>query len=300
MTEQYRNALPKGFRLSDFEIETVLGAGGFGITYRAHDKGLNRKVALKEYFPRHFAMRGEEGSMVHPVSEDFAEDYDFGLARFGDEAQTLVNFGHPNIVSVQRFFEANGTAYLVMQLVDGKSLFEILSRRMTLPEGEIIEILLALLDGLEQVHEAGFLHRDIKPRNIAIRNDGTPILLDFGAARHALREKGVDLTSIITPGYSPIEQYESDGNQGEWTDIYAMAAVLYRCVTGAKPPGALDRVRRDKFVPASRKARKKYSASFLAVIDAALAMDETTRPQTIAQWRAMFPEHVAPASTGIQ
>ena len=287
MVTEHRHALPKGYKIDDYRIESVLGSGGFGITYCARDLETDRRIAIKEYLPAGVASRDRDDASVHPLSEADREEFEYGLNRFRDEAKTLVNFEHPNIVTAHRFFSANGTAYLVMQLIEGKTLQGILAADKTLTEHEIDEILSPLLDGMEAVHKAGFLHRDIKPGNIVIRLDGAPILIDFGAARPAVSEK--TRTTIVSAGYAPIEQYESHGNQGAWTDIYAMGAVLYRCVTGTKPPMATDRVRGDTLQPAAELAKGAgYGKQLLAAIDRALAVDETARPQSVATWRAMF------------
>jgi hypothetical protein len=281
------NALPAGYQLDDFTIESVLGAGGFGITYLALERTLDRKVAIKEFLPR-MAVRGEDRSSVHPISSGDAEEFEYGLKRFQDEAQTLVGFRHPNIVTGYRYLQANGTAYIVMEYVDGKSLEELLEIGDTLDESEAREILFPLLDGIEAVHAAGFLHRDIKPANIFIQSDGAPVLLDFGAARHALGAHSQSFTGIVTPGFAPFEQYATRGNQGPWTDIYALGATLYRAITGAKPPEATDRIEQDDYVPVAMAAPPGFSAGFLHAIDEALLMRAAERPQSVADWRAMF------------
>ncbi|HEY7610130.1 MAG TPA: protein kinase [Alphaproteobacteria bacterium] len=288
MTEEMRHALPKGYEIEGYRMEKVLGAGGFGITYLAHEISINRKVAIKEYLPNGIAARGRDDVSVHPLSSSDRENFQWGLERFRKEAQTLVTFHHSNIVTVYRYFEANGTAFLVMAYEDGESLAKILERAGTLTEEEINDILVPLLSGLEHVHKAGFLHRDIKPGNIYIRRDGSPVLLDFGAARQALGGRSQSLTSIVSAGYAPFEQYTTRGNQGPWTDIYAFGGVLYRATTGDRPPDSPDRIRDDPYVPAVKAAAGKYSETLLAAIDAALEVDEAHRPQNVAEWRALF------------
>ncbi|MCZ6862863.1 MAG: protein kinase [Alphaproteobacteria bacterium] len=288
--------MPKGYKLDEYTIEHVLGAGSFGITYLALEEKLGRRVAIKEYLPASLAMRGTDGSSVHPVSGEDKDDYDYGFLSFRDEARTLVKFHHVNIVTVHRFLEANNTAYLVMQYVQGESLYNILKRDKRLPEHELLEVFLPLLDGLDKVHEAGFLHRDIKPGNIFIQADGTPVLLDFGAARQALGEKSQSMTNMATPGYAPFEQYASKGRQGAWTDLYAMGATLYRAVTGAKPTNAPDRIASEDFVPAVKAGKGRYSMEFLEAIDWALRMNTSERPQNVAAWQAVLSQVAAEAN----
>jgi tetratricopeptide (TPR) repeat protein len=295
MTEEMRHALPRGYEIEGYQIEKVLGAGGFGITYLAHEIAINRKVAIKEYLPSGIAARGRDDVSVHPISSGDRENFTWGLERFRQEAKTLVTFRHSNIVTVYRYFEANGTAFLVMAYEDGESLARILERAGTLSESEINEILAPLLSGLEHVHAAGFLHRDIKPGNIYIRRDGSPVLLDFGAARQALGGRSQSLTSIVSAGYAPFEQYTTRGRQGPWTDIYAFGGVLYRAVTGERPPDSPDRIRNDPYVPAIRAAAGKYSETLLRAIDAALEVDEEKRPQSVADWRALLEGQEPPA-----
>ncbi len=288
MAIEHRNALAKGYEFLGYRIESVLGHGGFGITYKATEIETGGRVAIKEYLPAGFATRDAEDSSVHPARPDDREDFDWGLERFGQEAQTLVSFHHPNIVAVHRFFEANNTAYLVMEYERGDSLAAILARDNTLPENEIREFLTPLLDGLSRVHKAGFMHRDIKPENIFIRTDGTPVLLDFGSARQAVGVRSHSLTSIVSSGYAPFEQYTAAGNQGPWTDIYALGATLYRAVTGKKPPEATARMSKDALVTAREAAAGKYGPELLGAIDAALTIDERDRPQDVAAFRAIL------------
>ena len=275
-------ALPSGFQLGEYRIERYLGSGGFGITYSAIDENLDQRVAIKEYLPKGLAMRGADGRVTVVTSEEEA-DFRWGLERFLDEARALARFDHPNIVGVKRFIEAHGTGYIVMEYVDGEPLSELLKRKSTLTEVEIREHVLPVAGGLGEVHAAGLLHRDIKPGNIVIRADGVPVLIDFGSARHETSAKSRSLTAVITPGYAPLEQYSSSiGDQRPTTDIYALGAVLYRCVTGDSPPDATDRALKDRLTPVAEAVGDVYSAVLLTAIDAALRMNPDERPRDIA------------------
>ena len=283
----YRNALPLGSTLLEYRLESVLGSGGFGMTYLAYDTNLELKVAIKEYLPVELAVRAVDGCIV-PVSTGTEYNYKWGLDRFLQEARLLAKFSHPNIVTVGRYFEANGTAYMVMNYESGVSLSQML-RRIPEPDEELLlRILMPLLDGLHAVHMAGFLHRDIKPSNIFIRDTGVPVLLDFGAARLAIGSSTHTITSILTPGYAPLEQYSKDGNQGPWTDIYSLAAVFYRAVVGDNPPDVVTRLKNDSVFAALIGARVRFSTGFLHAINRGLEVDEKKRPQSVPEWKAMF------------
>jgi len=275
------NALPAGYALQEYRIEKVLGVGGFGLTYLALDANLNLRVALKEYLPGDIALRAADQS-ISPRSTETAETFGWGKQRFLDESRTVASFRHPNIVRVMRFFEANGTAYMVMEFVEGAALGDWVKTRRPLAEAQLAALAGPLLDGLEVVHKSGFLHRDVKPGNIYVRDDGTPVLLDFGAAR----QKASELTSVVSPGYAPFEQYHSQGKQGPWSDLYALAGVLYWMVTGLMPQEAPSRIRADHMSPATQVGDKsRYRLEFLAAIDWALTPYEDQRPQTVAEWR---------------
>jgi len=274
-------ALPAGHAVLEYRIDKLLGVGGFGLTYLATDANLNLRVALKEYLPGDIALRGADQSIT-PSTPDAADDFDWGKRRFLDESRTLASFRHPNIVRVMRFFEANGSAYMVMEYVEGDALPEWIKPRRPLDQAQIAALAGPLLDGLEVVHSAGYMHRDIKPGNIYIRNDGSPVLLDFGSAR----QKNQELTAIVTPGYAPFEQYHSQGKKGAWSDLYALAGVLYWMITGNRPLDAAARVREDSMASAVQAAeRHRYAPVFLAAIDWALSPHEDSRPQSAGEWR---------------
>ena len=280
----YLHALPSGYRIEEYELVRVLGSGGFGITYLGYDHHLDKAVAIKEYLPNDLAVRTDIKSVLPKSTQDQA-DYEWGLERFLSEAQTLARFDHRHIIKVHRFFRVHGTGYIVMEYAEGETLSDLLQRKGTLTEAELKQLLLPILDGLETVHEADFLHRDIKPSNIVIRDDGSPVLIDFGSARQAVAGKSRSVTAIVTPGFAPIEQYSANGRQGPWTDIYALGAVCYRCLTGEAPNDVTERLREDPLVPASKRCKGKASKAFLEAIGRALRVDEGERPKTIAAWR---------------
>ncbi len=286
-------ALPVGYALHEYTIEAVLGCGGFGITYLARDNNLQCQVAIKEYLPNDLAVR-TEGQTVCARTESDTHGYRVGLDRFLAESRVLASFRHPNIVRVMRFFEANNTAYMVMDYEKGEPLREWIRQRVTVDEAQLLKMILPLLDGLEVVHRAGVLHRDIKPANIYVREeDGSLVLLDFGAARYASTGDSRSLTSIVTPGYAPFEQYHTHGAQGPWSDLYAFGGVLYWLVTGDKPLEAPSRVRSDTMPRASERAKGRYSERLLGAIDWALTPDEADRPMSVSQFRAVLTGEVA-------
>lgn len=277
-------ALPNGYELQEYRIESTLGVGGFGLTYLATDTNLNVKVALKEYLPGDLAQRAPNNS-ISPKSDDAVETFKWGLERFLDESRTLASFKHANIVRVMRFFQANTTAYMVMEFVAGDQLSDWVKPRRPIDETSLRGMLLPLLDGLGVVHKSGFLHRDIKPGNIFMRGDGSPVLLDFGSARAT----GGELTAIVTPGYAPLEQYHTTGNQGPWSDIYALGGVLYWMVTGNKPVDAAARIRNDPMPPAAKVGdRNRYSDALLTSIDWMLMPGEDQRPQSVDEVKAVL------------
>ncbi|NDH61012.1 MAG: hypothetical protein EBY18_05005 [Alphaproteobacteria bacterium] len=288
-------ALRSGQTIGRYEIVSVLGQGGFGITYRARDIQLGREVAIKEYLPSALAVR-QDGATVLPRTTKMADDFGWGRDRFVTEGRTMATLHHvPAIVKVFDFLEANGTAYIVMELLSGETLEDRLKRQGTLTPDEVDRILWPLLDGLEQVHAAGFLHRDIKPANILLNAQGDPTLIDFGAAREAMVGRTSAMTAIFTPGYAAAEQMTS-AKQGPWTDIYGLAATLYHAIAGKTPPSAFDRMLDDGYEPLARLAPKGFPSGLLAGIDAGLAVAARDRPQSIAGWRPILGMTAAPAA----
>ena len=270
-----------------------LGHGGFGTTYIARDQVLGIKLAIKEYLPQDCASRAPGSNMVVPFSGDGAKRFADGLESFLQEARTLARFdGSPNIVGVRDFFTENGTAYLVMNYLEGITLKQYLVRSggKPVPFEKMLGILLPVMDALRTVHAAGLLHRDVSPDNIFLTTSGQVTLIDFGAARQSmnLNVQNVQQQSvsvILKPGYAPEEQYRSHGRQGPWTDIYALGATMYRTLTGRIPPEALDRLENDTLVPPS-KLGIRIPAYAEAAILRAMAVHAENRFQTVDEFRA--------------
>ena len=282
-----------------FLIGRVLGKpGGFGITYLAFDYGRITRVALKEYLPRDLAVRAADGSTILPQSQEEGDLFRYGLGQFMNEARTLAQLDHPNIVRVRQFLGANNTAYLVMDYYRGVSLAEYLSAQSDgrVPERTALALMQPVLDGLRAVHARGFLHRDIKPANIYLakieRGGVNPILLDFGAARTAIGERSRSLSVVVSDGYAPFEQYHRRGRQGPPTDIYAAGAVLYRMLAGTTPPAAPERIDHDTLRPAERFG---VSAAVSRAIEHALQVDAAQRPQTVQEFQQALTGALAPA-----
>lgn len=281
-------ALPVGFRLFEYRIDGVLGQGGFGIAYKATDVNLNAKVVIKEYLPEDFAYRAIDRSVCARDDQD-QDFYQTGLESFLVEARTLATFRHPHIVRVARFFEAHRTAYMVLEYERGESLKSWRRKHESIPEAVMVSLFAPLFSGLAVVHRSGFLHRDIKPDNIYVRDeDGSLVLLDFGAARQTASEKA-ETGAVVTPGYAAIEQYAGGGRQGPWTDIYSLGATLFWLVTGKKPLEAPSRLQDPDPQPsAALLGGGRYSEEFLGAIDWALKLHPSERPQDIDEFRSML------------
>ncbi|MEO1610224.1 MAG: protein kinase [Pseudomonadota bacterium] len=280
-------SLPIGTVLAgDYRIEQLLGAGGFGVTYLAYELAVDRYVTIKEYFPTDFVSRNHKGVVIARSQAD-VEDYQWGLDRFIVEAKALGRFDHHNIVRLYRYFRANETAYMVLHFEEGQSLKEWLKSLGRAPrQQELDQLVSPLLDALEVIHGADFLHRDIAPDNVIVRADHTPVLIDFGSARGEIATHSRTLSALIKPGYSPYEQYAETGKkQGPWTDIYAFAGTLYFAVTGKRPTDAPSRLLKDELQPAEQIAIGAFRKKFLRAIDKGLRLDMDQRPKSIAAWR---------------
>lgn len=288
-------ALPPDTRLNQFIVDSVLGSGGFGITYRAVEQFTDRYVAIKEYMPSSIAGRDPSSRAVRPLRSGDSEDFRWGLGRFREEAKVLVRLRHISVVHVLTYFEANDTGYLVMEYHEGISLGEKLKWNLSLSEDELLEIVEPLISGIEEVHLRGFLHRDIKPDNILIRKDGIPVLLDFGSARQALVQHSQGLTAVVTLGYAPPEQYERNAKQGPWTDIYALGALMYHCILGEKPAPANERLwalhhrNSDPLDASVERLRRVASSKIVNAILRSLQLKSEDRPQSIAEFATLLP-----------
>jgi len=283
-------ALPKGSYLEEYVIEKELGAGAFGVTYLATDTNLDKQVVIKEYLPNEIAIR-QDSVTIMPKSKGDQENFEYGLDSFSKEAQVLAKFNHPNIVKVSRLFHKNGTAYFVMDYEEGEDLQDYIKRHNSFSEEEILSIIMPILDGLRDVHAADFLHRDIKPGNIYIRKNASPMLIDFGASRMAMGIKSKSLSVVLTEGYAPKEQYSSTSKQGAYTDLYSIGAVMYKMATGITPPEASARTdaitddEPDPIIKLQNRDDLNYSDNFKKAVDWALEFSGKNRPQGVLEFQ---------------
>ena len=279
MATQTNNPLPPGYRLQDYTIDKVLSSGGFSIVYLAHDKD-GVPVAIKEYLPSALVVRSE-GAEVTINSEENRVVFRHGLKCFFEEGRALAMISHANIVRVENFFRANETVYMVMQYVRGRTLqFHILRHRDEFGESFVRRLFTHLLNGLREVHANKLLHLDIKPANIYITMEGKPVLLDFGAARQALTADAPKLRPMYTAGYAAPEQYRQQDQLGPWSDLYAVGATIYCCLTGLHPQPANERLEEDRLDPARLHTKGRYSQDMFDIIEWCLQLDPLARPQS--------------------
>jgi serine/threonine protein kinase len=286
LAEARGHVLPVGTRVGGLEITGLIGEGGFGIVYLAHDASLERQVAVKEYMPGSLAARAADSLDVTIRSERHKETFDAGLKSFVNEARLLARFDHPALVKVFRFWEANRTAYMAMPYYQGPTLKAALRDLGAPPqEAQLRAWLQPLLAALSVMHKENCFHRDIAPDNILLTDRG-PLLLDFGAARRVIGDMTQALTVVLKPGYAPIEQYGESATmtQGAWTDLYALASVVHYAITGRAPVASVERMMGTEIESLALSAAGRYSAGFLRAIDAALALRPTDRPQDVAQF----------------
>ncbi|MDA7418754.1 serine/threonine-protein kinase [Xenophilus arseniciresistens] len=282
--------LPPGSRMAEFEITHLIGQGGFGAVYEAWDHTLERTVAIKEYLPTSLSTRGGDGT-VTPLSDKHRETFELGMRSFINEARLLAQFDHPSLLKVYRFWEDNGTTYMVMPLYRGQTLRQTLADKPNVDEGWLLRIMDGVTQALAVMHNANCYHRDIAPDNILLlEGTGKPVVLDFGAARRVISDKTQAITVILKPGYAPVEQYAEmpDMTQGAWTDVYALAAVMHVAVCGRAPPPSVARIMSDTYVPlaGNELLRQRYSQRLLETIDHGLAVRPEQRPQSMLELRA--------------
>jgi serine/threonine protein kinase len=288
------DSLKPGTELDGYRLEKLLGGGGFSAVYLARQIEDDRRVVIKEYIPSKLATRDRDGQ-VRARSEATENRFSRGRKLFFQEASTLATLKHPNIVNVFNFFQANGTVYMVMEYQEGENLQHYLqNRRGRLSETFLRTVFPRLLDGLELIHARDLLHLDIKPGNIHIRRGGQPLLLDFGAVHGFPQSRQEQPGQVISPGFSPIEQYDSNGYVGPWTDLYAIGATMRACIEGRAPDNARKRHDRDATRPAQFAFRKRYSDNLLRAIDWAMEVDPLLRPQNVAQFRAALTADTVP------
>jgi serine/threonine protein kinase len=290
MPSQANQPLPEGHLLQSYRILRVLAHGGFSIVYLAHDAN-ETPVAIKEYLPSTLALRPGAGA-VPVVPEAHAAAFRYGLKCFFEEGRALASLAHPNVVRVLNFFRANETVYLVMRYERGRSLQEhIHARQGVLKESWIRSTFATLLNGLREVHSNKLLHLDIKPGNVYLRGDGTPLLIDFGAARQMLAGEAPVLPPMYTPGFASPEHHADRSKLGPWSDIYSVGATLYACLTSESPPSAEERMEKDRYVSARRAASGRFSTELFDTVDWCLRMDHLERPQSVfAQQKALLGE----------
>ena len=277
---QLNQPLQEGTRLENYRIVRVLASGGFSFVYLAHDEN-EAPVVIKEYLPSTLALRTEAGAQPALDGADLAK-FRYGMKCFFEEGRALAHLSHPNVVRVLNFFRANDTVYLVMRYERGRSLQEhIQQRRGMLDEVWVRATFAQLLNGLREVHTNKLLHLDIKPANVYLRNDGSPLLIDFGGARQTLSAEGVQLPPTYTPGFDSPEHHVNREHLGPWSDIYSIGATVYACFGAAAPQPADQRLQKDLLVPARRAWAGKYSDTLLDIVDWCLRLDHLERPQSV-------------------
>lgn len=278
-------ALPEGYLLHHYRLAKVLGVGGFSIVYLAFDTQKQVRVVIKEYLPSNQATR-RDGSTVEALTEESGSTFRLGIKRFFEEAAALAKIKHPNIVHVTDFFRENNTVYMVMHYESGRDLRSYIKRHNRLSEKFIRTVFPELLSGLQALHTHGLLHLDIKPANIYLRPGGHPMLLDFGAAQIVFTEKKRGVQTL-TQGFAPPEQH-AQGHIGPWTDLYALGASMWACMSGKAPPPSPERVRGDTHKPAVKQFGRRYSKPLLEIVDWCLRLNQLDRPQSAEELLTAF------------
>jgi serine/threonine protein kinase len=297
MGQQANTALPSGFQIEDYTIDRQISLGGFSIVYLAQDKA-GRKVAIKEYLPNSLALRGA-GQIKPVIPPEHLGAFRYGMKCFFEEGRALARLSHPNVVRVINFFRSNDTVYMVMEYEQGRTLQEFIHKHLGhISERFICGVFVRLLNGLRVVHSNKLLHLDIKPSNVYLRTDNTPVLLDFGAARQILLSGAPILKSMYTPGFASPEHYGDRKNLGPWSDVYSVGATMYACLAGQTPQPADERLKKDQLIPALVRWEGQLSAHLLGTIDWCLKLDYLHRPQTaFALQKALAESGVPPTPT---
>ena len=292
MAQQANHALPPGFQLDEYRIEHQLSLGGFSIVYLATNAA-QQQVAIKEYLPNSLALRGE-GEIKPLISEDHMPSFRYGMKCFFEEGRALARLSHPNVIRVLNFFRANDTVYMVMEYEEGRTLQEFIQKNRTMiTENFIRNVFTKLLNGLREVHSHKLLHLDLKPSNIYMRNDYTPVLIDFGAARQTLASDTPMLKPMYTPGFASPEHYSQRELLGPWSDIYSVGAAMYACLAATAPQAADSRMEKDRLIPAMVRWEGQYSDQLLETIDWCLCLNHLSRPQSVFALQKALTEKVA-------
>ncbi len=279
MAQQANHALPSGYQLDEYRIEHQLSLGGFSIVYLATDQE-GKFVAIKEYLPNSLALRAE-GEVKPLITEEHLAAFRYGMKCFFEEGRALAKLSHPNVIRVLNFFRANDTVYMVMEYEQGRTLQELIQRNRTVvTENLMRNVFTKLLNGLREVHSRKLLHLDLKPSNIYMRNDYTPVLIDFGAARETLASDTPILKPMYTPGFASPEHYRQRELLGPWSDIYSVGAAMYACLAGSAPQSADSRQEKDRLMPAMVRWENQYSDQLLEIIDWCLCLNHLYRPQS--------------------
>ena len=280
MVQQANHALPAGYQLDEYRIEHQFSLGGFSIVYLATD-ATGQFVAIKEYLPNSLALRGE-GEIKPTISEEHLPAFRYGMKCFFEEGRALAKLSHPNVIRVLNFFRANDTVYMVMEYERGRTLQEMIQKnRAIITENFIRNVFTKLLNGLREVHSHKLLHLDLKPSNIYMRNDYTPVLIDFGAARQTLATDTPMLKPMYTPGFASPEHYKQRELLGPWSDIYSVGASMYACMAGSAPQAADIRCEKDRLIPAMVRWEGQYSDQLLETVDWCLCLNHFYRPQSV-------------------
>jgi len=291
MAQQANHALPAGYQLDEYHIDRQLSLGGFSIVYLATD-GEGKSVAIKEYLPNSLALRGE-GEIRPSISSEHMNAFRYGMKCFFEEGRALARLSHPNVIRVRNFFRANDTVYMVMDYEQGRTLQEFTQKnRAAVTENFLRNVFTKLLNGLREVHSHKLLHLDLKPSNIYMRNDYTPVLIDFGAARQTLASDTPMLKPMYTPGFASPEHYTQREFLGPWSDVYSIGASMYACLAGSAPQAADSRMEKDQLVPAMVRWEGQFSDHLLETIDWCLCLNHLYRPQSVFALQKALTEQV--------